>query len=195
MNFFVHNTRIRGDILVVLFTPSSGERVEYLFETLKDAVKGLGPKKIRADSDNPYLLHASDYFGHVWDCKAWFYCGQGRLIAPAKVLEVADQFIRSRPLSKFARFNLARKQSEALFRVAPVVGTGKGSYYHCWRYPNTFQEIRENRAVQQDIELSELGVRIRGRRTKSALPTVWDDAVRGDHKHFSWKRHRKHQWK
>lgn len=32
-------------------------------------------------------------------------------------------------------------------------------------------------------------------RRPHVLPNAWDDLMRGDRNHRTWKRHRKHQWK
>ncbi len=82
------------------------------------------------------------------------------------------------------------------FRSDPIPGTrcrrGSGYGQRVLRRPRTTQE---RRAYFHD-EVSEYGIRIRGRRTPRGLPNAWDDYVRSDVMNYkNWKKHRRNQWK
>lgn len=62
------------------------------------------------------------------------------------------------------------------------------------RHPRTTQERRANgrRGV---IEIDEFLIRLRAKRNSYRLPQHWDDIIRGDIEHRTWKRHRRQQYK
>jgi len=78
------------------------------------------------------------------------------------------------------------------FRKMPVKNTrcyrGGNGYF---RYPKTFQELREIDSFYHDEELRLLKVKHRKRR--NYIPTAWDDLWRRDNK--NWKKQRRTQWK
>lgn len=93
-------------------------------------------------------------------------------------------------------FIRTRNMVEVEFRRDPIPGTykrrGGGYGKTVLRRPRTTQE---RRAYFHD-EVSEYGIRIRGRRSAHHLPNAWDDLVRSDvFDRKSWKRQRKTQWK
>ena len=82
------------------------------------------------------------------------------------------------------------------YRCDPIPGTRcrRGPNYgkRYLRRPHTTQERR----AYFHEEISEYGIRIRGRRTSQGLPNAWDDHTRGDiFNHKSWKNHRHTQYK
>lgn len=93
----------------------------------------------------------------------------------------------------FARFWL---RDPYTFRRGPVPGIrcfrGGGGMY---RLPRTFNEMRNAVACETDDELRELGVKVRGRRKKGSLPTLWDDLCRKDYNNRNWKRQRRTQYR
>jgi hypothetical protein len=82
------------------------------------------------------------------------------------------------------------------FRRGPVPGIrcfrGGGGMF---RHPRTLNEMRNAVACDGDTELRDLGVRVRGRRKKASLPTLWDDPWRNDRDDKNWKRQRRAQYR
>lgn len=77
-------------------------------------------------------------------------------------------------------------------RGAPIPGTGRSGGGSILRRPATQSERRQAFACVED----EVPVPcIRSRRQARRLPTAWDDTLRSDASHYSWKRHRNTQWK
>ncbi|MTH95625.1 hypothetical protein [Roseibium sp. RKSG952] len=82
------------------------------------------------------------------------------------------------------------------FRRGPVPGIrcsrGGGGMF---RHPRTLNEMRNAVACDSDSELRDLGVRVRGRRKKAALPTLWHDLWRNDIDNKNWKYQRRTQYR
>ena len=95
---------------------------------------------------------------------------------------------------RIRRYNPDHAIGGKKFRRMPVSGTrcfrgGFGWY----RYPKTFQELREIDSFYHDEECKLLKVKHRAGRNRT--PTCWDDCMRSDFNHKNWKRQRRHQWK
>jgi hypothetical protein len=123
-----------------------------------------------------------------------FYRADGAHINPVLVAARAAVLEEDRQRRRAVR--LSSKGSYE-FRSGPVPGIrgfrwGRG---RTMRHPATLQERRANDGLTYDDDVLEFGVRVRGRRSAAMLPTVWDDILCGDQYHYSWKRHRRHQWK
>ena len=58
---------------------------------------------------------------------------------------------------------------------------------YCYRYVKTFNEIKQNEHAKLD------GYKVRGKRTKHILPTVWDDVRVSKVYGKSWKDFTKHR--
>lgn len=82
----------------------------------------------------------------------------------------------------------------------------------CHRYPKTTQERRHNEGNFIDVLWDDFNPhevydywchpdeglvlhRIRVRAKRRRLPNAWDDLMRGDIDHRSWKRHRRSRWR
>ena len=62
------------------------------------------------------------------------------------------------------------------------------------RNPRTTQERRVN-GKRSQITVDGYEVKIRAKRSQASLPCAWEDLLRSDDHHFTWKRHRKKQYK
>lgn len=65
-----------------------------------------------------------------------------------------------------------------------------------FRHPHTFQEFREDAALDAEAHSikNEFGIVIKGRRSsKNAIPTTWDDLF--SHTERSWKNYRHSRYK
>lgn len=122
-----------------------------------------------------------------------FYTGDWRHIAPETVVARAKELHLewlNRPIRSY------RFRGPYVYRQGPVPGTRKRRGWGHWlRHPSTLQEMRQSDADANDEELKDLKVRVRGRRSRAALPTVWDDIIASDTGNHNWKRHRRHQWR
>lgn len=79
------------------------------------------------------------------------------------------------------------------FRKDPVPYTGRGGWrFFCW-YRTGINCLQEKKAAEA---ARQMGVRVRGRRTKNYLPNDWDDKQRSDCRiRRSWKKQKKRkQW-
>lgn len=138
--------------------------------------------------------HPSDYEPTAYMNAYNFYWGDWTYIDPLEIVARAEELAeawRNRPSFRM------RNAKPFVFRKGPVPGIHKrsGGRGRFLRYPATMQERRENSAIDYDGELLELKLKVRGRRSSTMLPTAWDDIVVGDHSNYSWKRHRRFQWK
>lgn len=89
-----------------------------------------------------------------------------------------------------------RDRYNFVFRDGPVPRTGKRSWGSCWRHPKTTAERRSAAYMVHDEEMKDYNIKIRGRRSFSNLPSVYDDFRRTNVNSKSWKNQkRKHQWK
>lgn len=183
---YYHNPRasIVGPITIHVSSFCSFEKRVY--PNLPSAVWNVGSYHLSFSADVPYAYDDGRYWGQRR--KIWFYDGCGDLISPAAVKLVAEEIRSSRPKR---RFWSKEHVSEDHFRRLPVPNIHKSKSRRGWdRHMRTTQELRLNLAVTR--EESELGIRVRGRR--SNLPTWYDDvahARRGD----NWKNYRKTRWK
>jgi len=110
----------------------------------------------------------------------------GMLIPNWKIEEVRQQL----PVKSY------RRRKYFKFRQGPVEGIHcyKASRRYCQRI-STKAEITENDfADNYDDDMNDYGIKVRGARKRSNLPTAWDDKPKpwGDK---SWKKYRSHQWK
>lgn len=63
------------------------------------------------------------------------------------------------------------------------------------RHPRTTQERRYNGKRGICYDDGEYVVKIRCKRSQPMLPSLWDDIIRQDGCHRTWKRHRNTQYK
>ena len=88
-----------------------------------------------------------------------------------------------------------RSRDNFVFRSGPVPRTGKSSWRSFWRHPKTTAERRDAAYMVHDEEMMKHNIKIRGRRSFSNLPNVYDDFRRTNVNNKSWKNQkRKHQW-
>lgn len=87
---------------------------------------------------------------------------------------------------EFVRYKLSTPYK---YRAEPVPGIHKFGHGFCYKKMKTTQERRLcSTAIEQ-------GVTVRGKRTCSMLPAVWDDKLRSDINNRSWKQSKKRkQW-
>jgi len=89
-----------------------------------------------------------------------------------------------------------RSRDNFVFRDGPVPLTGKRSWRSFWRHPKTTAERRNAAYMVHDEEMMEHNIKIRGRRSFSNLPNVYDDFRRTNVNNKSWKNQkRKRQWR
>lgn len=84
-----------------------------------------------------------------------------------------------------------KRHAASLGLPIPGTGHGRGGYGHYLRHPKTLQNNRLREAISRDERDAEF--RVKGK--VKLLPNLWDDVVRTDIGHRSWKRHRTTQWK
>ncbi|AFU88231.1 hypothetical protein CcrColossus_gp361 [Caulobacter phage CcrColossus] len=134
------------------------------------------------------LVEAVQYYarGYYGDPKMRHILDQDGLYIPAwKIDEVA----RLNPRPSYRRWN-----RRYVFRQGPVEGVRctRASRRRCYRRIATTGERRENGFLCYDEDAVDLGVKVRGKRSK--LPSAWDDvqhARRGN----GWKRNRQKQYR
>lgn len=75
----------------------------------------------------------------------------------------------------------------------PLLRGGLRRYRSCYRDMRTQAEIRDNDFLLYDEDAIEYGIKVRGARSRAALPTAWDD--RTFRRERGWKRHRRRQYR
>lgn len=172
----------------------------YIYPDLDAAIRSIPSfASAMTDENETFVYTSRSYHPMGYEPTAYliaynFYWGDWAHIAPHQIVTRAAELAearRNRP-----SFSV-RNAKPFVFRSGPVPGihnrsAGRGRFL---RHPRTMQERRENSAIDHDVEMLELKLKPRGRRSSSLLPTLWDDIVVGDHSNYSWKRHRRFQWK
>lgn len=90
--------------------------------------------------------------------------------------------------------NIKRRLGKYEFRKGPVPNISRKRYsFSYFRHPKTFQELKEYSYNYFDEDIKDYKIKIRKKRKN--IPNYWDEIIRSDYKHFSWKRNRKTQWR
>lgn len=102
-----------------------------------------------------------------------------------------DVIISERKKNDEKGFYTKYRRIEGWNGTGPVPGTGGWGNGHYFRHPVTLQALKAACGVcKEDGEPS-----MRGNRTKSHVPSSWDDIHRSDRGIRNWKKYRKQQWK
>jgi len=81
------------------------------------------------------------------------------------------------------------------FRKAPVPGVRRRRWGRSYRRVRTQGEIRDMIGLEADLaDIEDFPVRVKIRKRRLGLPTVWDDVMIGG-KGRNWKHHRRTRWK
>lgn len=172
----------------------------YIYPDLDTAIRSIFNFASAITDENETFVYTSRSY-HPSDCEPTaymnaynFYWGDWTYIDPLEIVARAEELAeawRNRPSYRM------RNAKPFVFRRGAVPGIHKRSSCRgrFLRRPATTQERRENSALDFDSDMLELKLKPRGRRRAPMLPTVYDDIIVGDHSFYSWKRHRRHQWK
>jgi hypothetical protein len=109
-------------------------------------------------------------------------------------LVTLDRWFDELGIFHYIRYNPDHAVGGKHYRKMPVknIRCMRGGF-GWFRYPRTFQELREIDSFYHDEELKLLKVKHRAGRNRT--PTAYDDQMRSDWNHNNWKRQRRHQWK
>jgi hypothetical protein len=147
-------------------------------------------KKIGHNFNDTYYDWA-DKEGHVttkFKVQYVVYDSYFVVVDKKELFEALDNY-ENRPYNRCRR----RGRQRVEFRKDPVPFTGRGKWkFGCW-YKTGIDCMQEKKAAEA---AQQMGIRVRGRRTKNYLPNSWDDLQRGDCRiRRSWKKQKKRkQW-
>jgi hypothetical protein len=173
------------------------------YGSLDEAVKAVGWTKISSCTGRGLGYIPERYIGHYYFPPTWggdpvVFTDELGLRIPVAV--VRDAALRLglhyyRPYSRW--YDRKRGKPIFTFRYDPVPGTRsrRGGGWHSYRKMQTQQEISAADFLDYDEEMIEYGITVRGRRSRRALPTWYDDIPEGRRAYQNWKQYRKHQWK
>lgn len=178
------------------------------FKNIRDAADWLFAREGFYSLEELVGRNWSDTFSRweysPWKRDKWPWSRQNKLVHyPVRyivrselgdVIEYDDLYKARSPRKPYRYQTRWLMQEKAKFRDGPVPCTGKRTWGHWLRHPKTTSERRVTTGHENDEDLLEYGVKIRGRRRGHNLPNAWDDIPRSE-KGRSWKNYRKHQWK